>query len=291
MRDVLSSRRRLGTVVVSWIASYAIMASVGFFFLIYKTLIVPVFLAYGLTLPHARRSEFLRAWVPFLLGTVTFDLLRGGIYQLIRMDYRPVFSTYVMSVEGALFGTPAVPLVFQRFQNGVLDGIASTLHAAHFAYFLAIGIFVWHLDRNKGAWFQRAMYALMSVGLLCYLAVPTTPPWLASQEGLLPPISHAVAAFYRSYMNPQLHAAFDTNPVAAMPSLHVAFPVVCAFITSTLFARRIALLFWLYALAVSASSIYLGEHYATDVLAGFLIAWFCVRVTRVRVPDNPRLAF
>jgi membrane-associated phospholipid phosphatase len=81
------------------------------------------------------------------------------------------------------------------------------------------------------------------------------------------------------------HGQGLSNPVAAMPSLHAAFTLLVA-----LFLWRSARWWWrialaLYPLAMGFTLMYFGEHYAVDVLAGWLYAvaayaaveWFCAR--------------
>lgn len=72
----------------------------------------------------------------------------------------------------------------------------------------------------------------------------------------------------------------DPNPIAAMPSLHQAFTLLMALV---LWRERrwLGVLGGLYALAMGASLVYLGEHYLVDVLAGAaLAAGVCVLLQR-----------
>ncbi len=270
---------RLQAVLAGTAAVYLVLAAVGLFFFIYKTLVLPVFLVYALALPHAKRAEYLRAWVPFLAATVLFDLLRGWIFVAVQAGYRPVLWVYVIRWESALFGVPALPLLF-RAHPAWADALAFVFHAAHFVYFLLIATLVYHVDPARGRWLQRALLVTMGMGLVGYALAPTAPPWLAAEQGLLPPIGHRVVAFYQQYVGSQLHQAFDTNLVAAMPSLHTAFPVACAVVGARTFTRPVAVLLWLWVVCLSASIIYLGEHYGVDLLAGALVAVVAVRVTR-----------
>jgi hypothetical protein len=64
---------------------------------------------------------------------------------------------------------------------------------------------------------------------------------------------------------------FPANPVAAVPSLHAALPLT---LTLVLWRLRPAWspLAMLYTLLMAPSLVYLGEHYAVDVLAGWGVA-------------------
>jgi membrane-associated phospholipid phosphatase len=73
------------------------------------------------------------------------------------------------------------------------------------------------------------------------------------------------------------------NPVAALPSLHTAYPVLilCFFWPTGGWRTRTICL--LYALAMSFTLVYTGEHYVADVLLGWIYAvvvYFAVRRVR-----------
>jgi membrane-associated phospholipid phosphatase len=69
------------------------------------------------------------------------------------------------------------------------------------------------------------------------------------------------------------------DKVAAFPSEHAAFPLL-ELLAMRLVSRRAAVFFGLWVLAVFFAVVYLGEHWVTDVLAGWafsLIIFSAVR--------------
>ena len=113
-------------------------------------------------------------------------------------------------------------------------------------------------------------------GIVQFLAaggiiVPTAPPWMASELfGLVPKLLHFNVAFYNAAA-PDLTTGFNTNPIAAMPSLHAAFPALCSLILWRL-GRWKSLPFHLYTLLVFFMIIATGDHYTLDIAAGVLLA-------------------
>src|SRR5688572_9806190 len=103
----------------------------------------------------------------------------------------------------------------------------------------------------------------MAAGLAGYALVPTVPPWMASAPPyrLIPPIDRVAARVYGA-ATPTLMRVFDTNPVAAMPSLHAAFPLACVLTGWQVFGARGRVGAALYAGSTVISAVYLGEHYA-----------------------------
>jgi membrane-associated phospholipid phosphatase len=253
---------------------YVWMFARGDRFFISKTLVMPIFVLYGVF--QRDRVAFLKDWLPLLAGTVLFDAMRGAIFMAEHWTGYPRFAVYPITLERLLFRTPAAPLVFQPGRTDALDIGAVAVHGSHFAFFLLFGLILWHLRREYFPHFRYAMLLVMGIGLIGYAVVPTVPPWMAFRDfHLLPPIERVAGQVYTSFV-PELYGTFDTNPVAAMPSLHAAFPFTCALIGWKVYGRAIGLGLVLYAIAVMTSVMYLGEHYAVDVIAGALVAWGAV---------------
>lgn len=81
----------------------------------------------------------------------------------------------------------------------------------------------------------------------------------------------------------------DSNPVAAMPSLHAAVPALLA-----LFLWPGSQWWWRlaacgYALAMAWTLLYTGEHYVVDVVAGWLGAAVAVATARLVALRRERL--
>lgn len=118
----------------------------------------------------------------------------------------------------------------------------------------------------------RRLAAVFDVGCAVYFAVPTAPPWWASEQG------HTGGEDVRRIMIevgeetwksawPGMYSALGGNPWAAMPSLHFATSVMGAISLSET-GRVPAALGWAYALTLGFALVYLGEHYVTDLAAG-----------------------
>lgn len=261
----------MGRVVLFLIVVYAALAIAGQAIFVTKTIILPGLAAYGVL--QRDRHVFLRDWGPYVAATILFDALRGFVFALTEVGWRPVHHLYVIALELLLTGTGAGTLSLQtNWRSPLLDRLFVTWHGTHFLVFLLFGLAVWHYRRAEFWRYRAACLGVMYVGLLCYFLFPTAPPWLASEMGMVPgvvPISHEL---YRQGISPLIIAALDTNPVAAMPSLHTAFPAACTLLAWRLFGRWVGALFLLYTVVQAVGIVYLGEHYLADVLAGFILA-------------------
>jgi len=104
-----------------------------------------------------------------------------------------------------------------------------------------------------------------------YALVPTAAPWMTSQMfGLMPPLVHFNIELYTMYL-PDLTSGFNTNPVAAMPSLHAAFPFLCSLLLWSKYKFK-ALPFYIYTGLILFTIVYTGDHYVIDIIFGIVIA-------------------
>ena len=270
--------------IAALVILYAWLFVHGDRFFISKTAVMPVFVIYGLL--QRRRVEFLADWLPLLTGTVLFDAVRGAIFKAEYLVGYPWFANYVIVLERLVVRTPAAPLILQQWRTHTLDLLAVLIHGSHFAFFLLFGLVLWHWRRAYFGQFRYALLLVMGIGLIGYAVVPTVPPWMASDPlHLLPPITHIAKFVYTSF-SAELYGTFDSNPVAAMPSLHAAFPMTCALIGWRAYGRRTGIALTLYAGLVMLAVVYLGEHYVVDALAGIGVAFAAVYISGRRVAEG-----
>jgi membrane-associated phospholipid phosphatase len=128
-------------------------------------------------------------------------------------------------------------------------------------------------------------YAVFDSGAVFYWLVPTAPPWYAEatqseRENGSPQLSpsaingHSVRRmmaeygehFWRDNWGP-LYSVLGGNPLAAMPSLHFATSLMAALLLAEVGVLPGALGF-AYLITLGFALVYLGEHYAIDLLAG-----------------------
>jgi membrane-associated phospholipid phosphatase len=121
----------------------------------------------------------------------------------------------------------------------------------------------------------RQMAAVFDLGCAVYFALPTAPPWWASEEGLTEGeevrriMVEVGEETWRSAW-PKMYDALGGNPWAAMPSLHFATSVSAALSLAEA-GKVTGALGWGYAGTLGFALVYLGEHYVTDLVAGALL--------------------
>jgi membrane-associated phospholipid phosphatase len=165
-------------------------------------------------------------------------------------------------LQGALSRLPGV---------GVLNRVLTWTHWLWFIepYLSLLLILVRHNERFPRS--ARQMAAVFDLGCAVYFAVPTAPPWWASEQGLT---GEEVRRIMVEVGEPtwgraweRLYDALGGNPWAAMPSLHFATSLAAALSLSE--AGKVeGAVGWGYAGTLGFALVYLGEHYVTDLIAG-----------------------
>ena len=89
------------------------------------------------------------------------------------------------------------------------------------------------------------------------------PPWMAASKGTIPHVydvfGQTLGTFVRSSRLPAVYAFMSPNPVAAMPSLHAAYPTLVYLFLVRLYGKRDHL-FLLYVATLWVSIVYMGQH-------------------------------
>ena len=215
----------------------------------------------------------------FWLFYVAAFLVFAGLRQVADELGAPVRAGYVIALDGSLPGADIPTVWLQRlaFDPGRVAAWDVAAVAVHASYFVVPHVVAFVLWRQGSQLFRRYCLALLGAvyaGLLTCLVLPTTPPWLASQEGLLPRVWHVIPGVWNQadeavYANGA--AAVGPNAVAAMPSLHMAGAVLVALVLwrALPWSRPLAVA---YPAAMALTLVYTGEHYVVDVVAGAALA-------------------
>jgi hypothetical protein len=260
--------------------------------------ISPLFIAIGaLPLLLNRFGRFAHYFLPVFLGLFSYVVAAQFALQFkLGVHYTPQIRIEHWLTPGPI---PTVWLQQHLYhgRTGALETFSVVMYASHFLVPLILGLAL-AMSRNGRA-FAALMFGILTVSVLgeiAYVLAPTAPPWLAGQEGYLSGVHHILKqSLYDLHMTRL--AELDGDPAnydvtAAAPSLHIAFPLICAFT-----AARYRLPRWsVVALALNVAGVafaivYTGEHYVFDVLTGgaaAIVAWRIVHTFLEPEPEQIR---
>lgn len=191
----------------------------------------------------------------------------------VRVDY-PIWADRVLGL-----GVPPTVRLQRAFATpGRISRFERILIFSHWVWFatphLSLAYVLWRRpDRFPGA--AARMYATFDVGVVFYWLIPTAPPWWAALNGrfensgtvrLRRMMIEYGPEFWGDLWLP-LYDVLGGNPLAAMPSLHFATSLMGAHLLSEIGPLPGALSA-AYASTLGLALVYLGEHYAVDLLAG-----------------------
>jgi membrane-associated phospholipid phosphatase len=195
-----------------------------------------------------------------------------------------VHIDYPLDVDRVLgLGTPPTVRLQNRWANQrtSFSRFERVLVFSHWVWFAvphcAVAYVWWRRPERFPAAAVR-MYAVFDVGAVFYWAIPTAPPWYAAQTGRLRESDHErvrrmMIEYGEQFWGDRWPALYDLlagNPLAAMPSLHFATSLMAAHLLSEV-GPVSGTVGAAYAVTLGVALVYLGEHYAADLLGGALL--------------------
>jgi hypothetical protein len=223
----------------------------------------------------------LKRLVPFVALLLVYESFRGLVPSLNSR----VHITELINTEKTLFGgLPTVWLQDLLWHGHVqwYDFVLYLAYMMHFILPLGLAILIWK-TRVKEYWRYITTFLVVSFsGFLTFLLYPAAPPWMASDMGLIEPITRVSSkVWFALGINdfPSLYNRISPNPVAALPSLHAAYATLLVIFIYKLYGRKWALVSAIYPFLIYFGTVYQGEHYLIDELLGGLYAAFAYVLT------------
>jgi membrane-associated phospholipid phosphatase len=236
-------------------------------------------------LPSGRRIKYLQYGPLYVLGLLVYTVLRGfadntGITPKM---------TYVIALEERIFfgHVPTLWLqehLFRPAHLGPLDWLTVQVHWSYFFVPHIGAALVWLFRRELVPRYFFLVLGTFYMGLVLYFLFPTVPPWLAADYGALPGVNRIMDYAGHQVDPGTYHRIYDAlgvpNAVAAMPSLHMGVTFAVYLFTRDV-NRWLGRVLLAYSALMGFSLVYIGEHYAVDVLVGVAVAVLVHRVYRL----------
>jgi len=230
-----------------------------------------------------RGRLFLRDWIPFIGLFFAYELMRGYADNFGAA----VHVEDVLALERALFLGNVPTQVLQQWLHpptgvDVWAVLGTVFYFLHFPLPLAVAFFLWLRRRRVFYDYVAALIVLSMAGFVTYLLLPVAPPWWAAERGLLPGVEYLkeqgfqdlarAFGFEGRYLFSYTIYQINPNQVAAVPSLHAAYPFLAFLFARRSFGGRVGWLMLLYSVFVWLAIVYIADHYVVDIIAGLAYA-------------------
>lgn len=221
-----------------------------------------------------RFKEFAKFWIPFIGLFFTYEFLRG-----FADDISPFYDTtlyWMYELEMKLFGGLPTRYLQQTFSgNSSLLNFSAFFYSVFFYYSFFAAFVLWLKKSPVIVSYAKRFIALSFVGLVFFFLIPTAPPWMVDLErGTgIDRFLHTENTILHNFLGLSLWKyLIYGNAVAALPSLHVAWPAFTTHFLIRNFQGK-----WLYLLLIipamiGFSVVLTGEHYIVDVMFGWGLA-------------------
>lgn len=222
-------------------------------------------------------ARVVRDWVPLFVLLEIYDKLRAHADGWSHVHVTPQIEADKWMFGGSVPTLRLQHLLFTPGHPHWWDYAAFLVYLSHFFVPLVVAGLLWKFAHPRFLRFAFLFVALTFAAFVTYAVYPAAPPWLASRT------PHALGPTWKvidqmwvtiglrstaTVLSSNSHLA---NPVAAIPSLHSAYP----FLLLLFFWRSAGRFRWLlplYPLAMGFALVYGAEHYVIDVLLGWFYA-------------------
>jgi hypothetical protein len=234
-----------------------------------------------------------RPLVWLVVFTAAALLLFFGLDSDVSRAAASVHVTPPVDIDSRLLGGHSVRDLQSAYLALPVDALLTPLlvlaYLSHWYGSVMAWVWLWLRHPQRMARFLSAFALVEVAGELIYLIYPEAPPWRAAQLGVLPGLQRAGIDWLRSLGGfGTWYAATDPEPLAAMPALHVAVPLLVSLTLIAASARRRAWLWLLYPAVMAFSVLVLGEHYLIDVIVAVLLGGGAFLVAEVLGQRWPR---
>jgi membrane-associated phospholipid phosphatase len=221
-------------------------------------------------------GAMLLAWLPWLALLVVYDELRGAVTVLAADAHVAPQIAFDRWLGAGV--TPTEWLQRTLWSPSHLHWYDIAVWVVYLTHFFAVWLVaavVWRRSRDRFARYAVLTGVLTLAAFLVYWRFPAQPPWLASDLGHMGPVDRIVPLVWDRLGVSSMQSVYENsnlvNTVAAMPSLHAAYPfMLLLFFWPAGWAVRAAL--GAYTLAMAFALVYGGEHFVADIVAGWALA-------------------
>jgi hypothetical protein len=232
-----------------------------------------------------RWPRLLADWIPIAILLVVYDIARGHADpHLWDVNYHAQID-FDKFLTGGVIPTHWLQSHLHTFGSTTprpWDYAAWAVYITHFFVPWVTLAVLWRRLHDLFKSLRDRLVVLTVAGCTIYTLYPAAPPWLSAT----PPVDRLISPIWHHVGLKVAAPVFESgsgfvNPVAAVPSLHAAYPCLLMLFFWPLAGRAVRALLVAYTVAMGFTLVYTGEHYVFDIVAGWALAGAVVLAFRV----------
>jgi hypothetical protein len=252
-----------------------------------------------------RWPRLLADWIPILALLIAYDIARGHADTDLSAVHYHAQIDFDRWLTGGILPTTWLQQHLHTFGSTAprpWDYAAWGVYISHFLVPWITLAVLWRLNHDRFKAFRDRLVALTVAGCTIYTLYPAAPPWMSAP----PPVERIIGPMWDHVGLKVASPLFENgttfvNPVAAVPSLHAAYPCLLMLFFWPLAGRAVRALLATYTVAMGFTLVYSAEHYVFDIVTGWALAgavvaafallpraWAAVARRRVRPEPQPQ---
>ena len=248
----------------------------------------------------SRQVRFM--FVGLVAWYVTYATFRNLKNAVPFVNHR-IWDDTLASIDRALwFGHDPAAVLHSLFGDGLAAQVFSTIYVAWIVLIpLALTwALVWTRNRAVASWFVTAIAVDWALGAASYFLVPTLGPVYSDEKTFAGLQNTMVSGLQQSMFDDRTvvvndpHGHHVLQSIAAFASLHVGLMVTMCLLLELWHVRRsLRVLAWVFLVATSVATVYLGWHFFVDTIGGVAVGATAVWVSALATGNHegwrPRL--
>ncbi len=246
---------------------------------------------YVISIPLVIKYTFFKRMAPYIFLAISYSMLvlwDAVVDKLKLYNFRTVYDVDKFLFSW-LFGGKAPTIWAVLNQNIFLVAFLTFIYSLHIVVPVLYALYL--LYKNDLETYRKLTLSFVIVsflGMFTFLIFPVAPPWFVYINGI---DGFSIDAGYRIAAMKQidnllgiplyetLYSNLESFRFGAVPSLHVAFPIVLAWVVMDKHGKKS----WpivLFPIMMYLGSFYLIHHYLVDGLLSILYSWGAIYLAK-----------
>ncbi len=220
--------------------------------------------------------SFLTRFLPLVSLLILYEIFRGIADDL---NHTVHYTEMIIFDRFMFLGNLPTVVLQQWWWHGRVewyDFYFYFLYTLHFLMPVLLAVLIWKKADKRYWQFMWALLLLSFAGFVTYIIFPAAPPWMASLHGYIEEPMRRVSSdiWWAMGINnfSEVYDKLPANQVAAVPSLHSAYPMLFSLFVTGIFGFKKYWWVYMYPISMWIGVVYMGEHYVIDVILGVMYA-------------------